>query len=286
MDKQGPKISVIVAVYNGAATLERCLDSFAAQIYPHKELIVLDGGSTDGTQEILRGASPFISCWESERDRGIYHAWNKGLARATGDWICFLGADDYFWNGDALAWMAPFLASRTTQSRVVYGQIAVTDGKGRVLKHRGEPWEQAKKEFNQYLSLPHPGLFHHRSLFAEHGNFDESFEIVGDYDLLLRELPHRTARFIPNIITVGVEHGGVSNSPRAMPRLLAELARVRAKYGIRRTPLLRASKTQWKMTLAALAVRLIGDGGFRWVADARRRVSGQPTFWRDARTTL
>jgi glycosyltransferase involved in cell wall biosynthesis len=91
-------ISVIVAVFNGAKTLQQCIDSVAGQTYPHKELIVIDGGSIDGTREILEGDATKLAYWVSEPDRGIYHAWNKALARARGDWICFLGADDYLWS--------------------------------------------------------------------------------------------------------------------------------------------------------------------------------------------
>lgn len=74
-----PLISVIVAVYNGEKTLQHCIDSVSNQAYPHKELIIIDGGSTDGTVDILRADNDKIAYWESEPDKGIYHAWNKAL---------------------------------------------------------------------------------------------------------------------------------------------------------------------------------------------------------------
>ena len=95
-NKSLPLITIIIAVFNGAKTLQQCIDSVAQQSYPNKELIIIDGGSKDGTLDLLKANSEKIDYWVSETDNGIYNAWNKGLAQANGDWICFLGADDFF----------------------------------------------------------------------------------------------------------------------------------------------------------------------------------------------
>ena len=92
--KPPPMISVIVAVYNGQATLKQCLDSVTQQTYENTELIVIDGGSTDGTVDLLRANQEKIAYWISEPDRGIYNAWNKALTQARGDWICFLRSEE------------------------------------------------------------------------------------------------------------------------------------------------------------------------------------------------
>jgi glycosyltransferase involved in cell wall biosynthesis len=104
-----PKITVIVAVFNGSATLRRCLKSICSQSYSNQELIVMDGGSSDDSVKIIQQNSHRIAYWESKPDRGIYHAWNKALSHATGEWICFLGSDDYFWQDDVLEKMVPAL---------------------------------------------------------------------------------------------------------------------------------------------------------------------------------
>jgi hypothetical protein len=279
MSGTGPTLTVIVAVFNGAATLRRCLDSIMRQTYAAKHLIVLDGGSTDGTVEILRQYDDRIAHWESKQDRGIYHAWNKGLEHSTGDWICFVGADDYFWADDVLERMAVHLPIQPTEARVVYGKDAVTSKTGEVLRYEGRPWEQARRDLAWSLTLPHPGLFHHQSLFAEHGGFDESFQIAGDYELLLRELKTRPALFVPHVVVVGFQHGGVSHSPKAMSALLKEVSRARRKHHVR--PTLPIPSVQWKMLLAALAFRTVGDAGFRRLADGYRRLRGQPAIWRE-----
>ncbi|MEB0262778.1 MULTISPECIES: glycosyltransferase family 2 protein [unclassified Mucilaginibacter] len=87
-------LSIIVVTYNAAKTLQTCLDSVFMQTYPNLELIVIDGNSTDGTQEILKANTDKITNWKSEPDSGIYDAMTKALAQAKGEWIYFLGADD------------------------------------------------------------------------------------------------------------------------------------------------------------------------------------------------
>ena len=91
-----PLISVITAVKNSVCTIERSIQSVIAQRYRHIEYIIIDGASTDGTVEVLKKYSCNIDHMLSEPDTGVYSAWNKGLALATGEWVCFLGADDFF----------------------------------------------------------------------------------------------------------------------------------------------------------------------------------------------
>jgi glycosyltransferase involved in cell wall biosynthesis len=100
---RSPYVSVVVAVFNGVDTLQRALDSLFAQTYRDWELVVIDGGSTDGSVAILERASDRISYWVSEPDRGIYDAWNKALSRLRGQWVVFLGADDYLADRSVLA---------------------------------------------------------------------------------------------------------------------------------------------------------------------------------------
>jgi glycosyltransferase involved in cell wall biosynthesis len=83
------KLSIIVVTYNAAATLQACLDSIYAQSYPNIELVVIDGNSTDGTQEILKANSTRIAFWQSEPDKGIYDAMDKALRHITGQWFIF-----------------------------------------------------------------------------------------------------------------------------------------------------------------------------------------------------
>src|SRR5215467_6583014 len=126
-----PRITVIVAAFNAAGTLQRCIDSVAAQTYAAKELVVIDGASTDGSVDILRANRESIDVWVSEPDRGIYDAWNKGVARARGEWICFCGADDYLHGPRALETISRHLIGAPPAQRIVYGRVLVVDANGR-----------------------------------------------------------------------------------------------------------------------------------------------------------
>jgi glycosyltransferase involved in cell wall biosynthesis len=226
-----PLISIIIAVYNGKATLQQCIDSVAKQTYPYKELIIIDGGSKDGTVELLKENSNKFSYWKSEADRGIYNAWNKGLAQAKGEWICFLGADDYFWDAAVLDKMAVHLQGLPKNIRVVYGQIAMVDAKCEVIRKEGEPWELAKSGFSQFMCIPHVGTMHRRSLFDQHGKFDETFHIAGDYELLLRELTKNDAEFTPEILIAGQRLGGISTKTANYVQVLFEVLRAKRMHG-------------------------------------------------------
>lgn len=229
--ESAPLISVIVAVFNGRVTLQQCIDSVAQQTYPNKELIIIDGGSNDGTVELLEENRNKFSYWVSEPDRGIYNAWNKGLAQAQGEWICFLGADDYFWDDTVLERMAVQLQMLPTNIRVAYGQIMLISDDGQSSRPLGESWAQLKEPFKQYMNIPHVGTMHRRSLFEQHGKFDESFNIAGDYELLLRELTRNDAVFFPDIITAGQRLGGISTDTANNLRILQEVWRAQRMHG-------------------------------------------------------
>lgn len=284
MDNSGihavpPLISIVVAAYNGAATLQQCINSVALQTYPHKELIVIDGGSTDGTAELLNDNQEKITYWTSEPDQGIYHAWNKALLRARGEWICFLGADDHFWDGHVLTRMAEELAKLPPHIRVAYGKIMLLNGAGEGLYAIGEPWERLKQRFLKSMCIPHPGTMHRRSLFEQYGGFDESFRIAGDYELLLRELKTADAVFVPELVMVGMRQGeGESSHPAATLRVLQETRRAQRMHG-QRFPSSRWLFSVMKVYLRLLLWRVFGEPIARKALDFGRRVMGQPAYW-------
>ena len=230
-----PLISVVVAVFNGVETLTRCIDSVSRQTYNNRELIVMDGGSVDGTRDLIERNAQHIAYWESERDRGIYHAWNKALEVAHGDWVYFLGADDYFFDDYVLALVTPHLKRRSTYARVVYGRVDLVRKDGSVIETFGSPWN--RKRFFQLMTLPHQGVFHHRSLFQEHGHFNEEFRIAGDYELLLRELKSRDPVFIVDVTIAAMQFGGMSSDQRFSIETLREIRRARELNSIKVIPI-------------------------------------------------
>ena len=226
-----PKITVIVSVLNRAQTLERCLESVVSQKLAEKELIMIDGGSTDGSLSVIRSYNDNISFWESGPDRGVYHAWNKALNHVRGEWICFLGADDYFWDNDVLSTIEPHLKKAVDSGiKIVYGEAAKINRKGRVIKTVGKPWKKIQWLMRHGMPFIHAGVMHHHSLFKDHGLFDESFIIAGDYEFLLRELISGPALFALGIRTVGHGTGGLSDSNKI--ENLRETAKARRMHGL------------------------------------------------------
>ena len=276
--KSSPLITVIVAAFNGAKTLQQCIDSNAHQSYPNKELIIIDGGSNDGTVDLLKVNNEQIKYWISEPDKGIYNAWNKGLLQAKGDWICFLGSDDYFWDARVLERVAEQLEKFPLDIRAAYSQIMLLNNDGEALYPIGEPWGKIKDRFKHVMCIPHQGVMHRRSLFGQHGKFDESFRIAGDYELLMRELKTGDAVFIPDLISVGMRQGGISSDPANTLVTMREFRLAQQMHGQRLPSLI------WLVAMARVYVRLLlwrilGEGVTRKVLDLYRRMRGLPSYW-------
>ena len=276
--KPTPLISIIIAVFNGSKTLRQCIDSVVQQTYPNKQLIIIDGGSKDGTVDLLKANDEQIGYWISEPDHGIYSAWNKGLAKANGDWICFLGADDFFWDTQVLERMSDQLEKLPAAIRVAYGQIMLLSEESESLYPVGESWQKIKERFMQIPSMPHPGTMHRRSLFEQHGRFDESFRIAGDYELLLRELKTGDAVFVPNLITSGMRQGGMSTNPVNSLLAMQEMRHAQRMHG-QRLPGSLWLKAMARVYVRLLLCRLFGDGLARTILDILRRMMGLPAYW-------
>ena len=273
-----PLISVIVAVFDGAKTLQRCIDSVATQTYGKRELVVIDGGSSDGSVAIIERNKHQIAYWESTIDLGIYHAWNKALDHAKGEWICFLGADDYFWGSDSLSRMVPDLCHAYPAYRVVYGRVAIVNFKGETLQICGEPWEKARKRFLEVMSIPQQGVLHHQSLFECHGHFNESFSIAADYELLLRELKDHDAFFVANVILSSMQQGGISSNPHQSLKLLQEMHIARKSCGFV-FPGWYWSLSFVKVSIRVLLWQILGEARARKMLDIGRRMLGKPPYW-------
>ncbi|MFC1836214.1 glycosyltransferase family 2 protein [Thermodesulfobacteriota bacterium] len=267
-----------MAVYNSARTLQRALDSVRDQNYEHKELVIIDGASTDGSVEILQANERWIDYWESEQDRGICHAWNKGLDHANGEWIHFLGADDYFMDSAVLTRVAKGLMKCSREIRVVYGKEAVVSSGGEVLKIWGDAWEKAGPQIVKEMSIPHPTVFLHRSIFESFGKFDESYRICADYHLLLKELKTGKALFIPDVVVKAVTYEGVSRRWDMLPTVVLETALAQRMNG------LFPYRPSWIFFFARSIVKfsvfqMLGDKGTRQVVDLYRLLTGRPRLW-------
>ncbi len=204
------KISIITVTFNSAATIADTLDSVAAQAHPDIEHIVIDGGSTDGTQAILAQRASRIAHWISEPDAGIYDAMNKGLRLATGEYVGFLNGDDELASPAALALIADAARDRPD---AVFGDLVYVDASRRSSPVRY--WRTgafSPGALRRGWMPPHPTLYVHRRVVERIGGFDPALRIAGDYDFMLRLFaqPGIRAAYVPAVL-VRMRTGGASN---------------------------------------------------------------------------
>jgi glycosyltransferase involved in cell wall biosynthesis len=207
-----PLVSIIIAVKNSENTLAECLNSIAAQPLNDVELIVIDGKSDDGTLPILKSFGNVVTHLVSERDSGIYSAWNKGLKFVSGEWVLFLGGDDFLKMADLPATLRPILKAVPSQTLVAYGLVELQASGTSESSLLGVDWPTASLKFSQGQMIPNPGTFYRAGYFKKHGAFDESFRIAGDYEMRLRELPTNVEHFLAGTIVTGMHPGGISSS--------------------------------------------------------------------------
>ena len=178
-----PKVSIILSVLNGKAHIYNTIQSILNQNYQNKELIVIDGGSKDGTLDILRKYSNKIK-WISEPDKGISDAFNKGIKLATGDYINFQGDGDGFIHDNVLTEI--FQNRVIKKDQIICGNIKRIDKKGNILFTTRLKENFRKTSLLFKMSLPHQGLFMPMAFFDKYGLFDLKTKFAMDYELLLR----------------------------------------------------------------------------------------------------
>ena len=205
------KISILTATFECAATVGACLESVAAQTYPDREQIVIDGASPDGTLAVLMARQAQLAVLVSEPDQGIYDALNKGLARATGEVVGVLHGDDVYGDAEVLARIAAAFADPTVMA--VYGDLEYVSQSDptRVVRHwRAGPFDPAR--LRRGWMLPHPTLYLRRSVYERLGGFDTRYRTAADYDLMWRVLSRPEGRvvYLPQVL-VRMRLGGKSN---------------------------------------------------------------------------
>ncbi|MBN2906938.1 MAG: glycosyltransferase [Rhodobacteraceae bacterium] len=205
------KISVITAVLNREATLVDAICSVQRQVDVDVEHIIQDGGSTDGTLEIIKAQANATTQLVSEPDAGIYDAINRGIARASGAVIGVMHSDDFYAHDGVLAQVAAALADPALDG--VYGDLDYVSARdpNRVLRHwRAGPYTRGR--LARGWMPPHPTLYLRREVFERWGAYDTSFRISADYEAMLRWLSRGeiTLGYIPRVL-VRMRMGGESN---------------------------------------------------------------------------
>lgn len=201
------KVSIITSTYNAEDTIEDCIKSVLAQTYKNIEYIIIDGGSKDKTIAIVKSYADRFEGrlkWISEKDSGIYDAWNKGIRLSSGSWVSFLGGDDML-EDNAIKLYVDVINNKPGIN-FVSSKILFVKKDLRPLRIIGQPWSSRMKSIN---CVAHVGSMHAKSLFDAKGLYNSKYRISSDYDFFLRCLDIIKPEFIP-VVTAKVREGGIS----------------------------------------------------------------------------
>lgn len=209
MQKQ---ISIVIATWNAASTLRTCLDSVVPQINDETELIIIDGGSKDTTNEIIASYGNKVSYTISEMDKGIYDAWNKGIKAANGQWVLFVGADDKLAD-DAIVNYLKFIKLVPSNTDFISSKINYVDETGKTLDIVGRLWNYNRCRIN--MDVTHVASITSKNYFDRIGLFNIDYRIVGDYELLMRGGKEMKAAFMDKVVAT-MSIGGVSFSVKGL----------------------------------------------------------------------
>ncbi len=197
-----PKITVITVVFNAVNTIESTIESVLSQTYDSVEYIVIDGGSTDGTLDILKKYDSKIDYWVSESDEGIYDAMNKGISLAKGEWVALLNSDDEYIDRDSLSKIAiQPIGCSVVASNVI---MLTSEGEKMFLIDQAKPL---------YRNIPfmHTGIFIRRSVYQKLGVYDTKYSIASDIEFVYRMIHFKVTIKCIDSVLVRMRDDGASS---------------------------------------------------------------------------
>lgn len=203
--------SVITACFNSAQTIGDALSSVVVQSYPKVEQVIIDGGSHDGTMDVVSRLGGRVARIVSEPDNGIYDALNKGICRSNGDIVGFLHSDDFYADSEVLSRIAQAFEDPSVHAVYSDLQYVLKADTSRVLRY-WRAGEFSKRSLYRGWMPPHPTLYVRREWYDRIGGFDVNYRISADYDFILRLfMAHGfKSAYLPGV-TVKMRVGGNSN---------------------------------------------------------------------------
>jgi len=264
-------VSIIIPTYNSNKCIGRCLDSLREQTFGNYEVVIVDGGSTDGTQQTVEEYASSFSrlTLRSEKDRGVYDAMNKGIALAHGQWLLFLGSDDALYAPDVLAKMAGHLSPAYD---FIYGNV---------FSASASSWASAGVVYDGVFdqdkilrrNICHQAIFYSRSLFTRHGGYDLSYKVLADWEFNLRVFQTAKKKHV-ELIVASFEGGGMSTAlvdhefflrfPEIVDRAFRLPLRA-AFYRERRMGLFELARYHWRRHHRRLSLRFL----WMWLVHAK-----------------
>ena len=208
------KISLITVTYNAERTIARCIESVINQDFKNIQYIIIDGGSTDSTSQIIKMYKEYVAVFVSEPDDGIYDAMNKGIRLAEGDVVGMLNADDSFADGTIISGVAELF--KKSGAGIIYGDLDYVSQGGDIVRK----WRSGKYKtglFNWGWMPPHPTFYCKRQLFNAYGLYSLAYGTAADYELMLRFIhfnkifPHYYPKVMTKMLTGGVSNRSFKN---------------------------------------------------------------------------
>jgi len=206
VNSQNPVVSVITAVFNGSATIEESIKNVINQTYSNIEYIIIDGGSTDDTLDIIDKYKSNIAYVSSGSDKGIYDAMNKGITAAKGEWIFFLGCDDYIFDENVFSNIFTNKAL-VKNNDVIYGDVFFQNAQ---CRYDGE-YDVQKI---MWQNICHQSIFYHRSVFDKFGKFSLEYPMLADWEFNIRWFAEKKIRrsYVNQIVALYNEKGSSANT--------------------------------------------------------------------------
>lgn len=259
-------VTIITSTLNCCELLRKTINSIRHQNHTNIQWIIADGGSKDGTIELIKKNTDIVDTFFSEKDTGIYDAWNKACKKIKGEWIIFLGAGDIFCDENVLESAVKKMDALTQNIVVAYGSIVQKDGKKEIYRY-GEvdldAWDLCRPQ------LPsHQGVFQRHSLFCASKPFDDTYRVVADSKLLLQAKEKGGFYFLDMDICI-MEPGGVSGHPKTAIFVMKEYSRLERDLGYK-VPIRKKLSFQIRTYSKYFIYSIFGDKAYTLAAQFKR----------------
>jgi len=226
--KKGPIFSLVTVCFNEVNNIEKTCKSVTSQAFKDFEWVVIDGGSTDGTVDVLKKYRKEMSYFVSEKDSGIYNAMNKGIKKSKGEYLLFLNGGDYFKNKAVLNRAKEFILKNKKQNEIYYGNLEYDNGE--VVDYSKST---LNKRFFLTKTISHQATFIKCELFKKFGLYNENYKICADFDFWIKTIIFGKAKTecIPLVISV-FDQKGVSTNSKLARKQIKERNDILLKYKI------------------------------------------------------